>query len=113
MTPPVLNNDKRLFKLGGVIHLVDPIGIEPMTLRMRTVRSPECDTIRALFWGAKRQNFDGKRVCVPCGIDGGMRTIGREPPNDSHLAIAVGRDCLLDSLLNIFYRGQLLTKFLR
>ena len=40
MTPPVLNNDKRLFKLGGVIHLVDPIGIEPTTLRMRTVRSP-------------------------------------------------------------------------
>ena len=39
MTPPVLNNDKRLFKLGGVIHLVDPIGIEPTTLRMRTVRS--------------------------------------------------------------------------
>ncbi len=41
MTPPVLNNDKRLFKLGGVIHLVDPIGIEPTTLRMRTVRSPK------------------------------------------------------------------------
>lgn len=80
---------------------------------MRTERSPERDTIRALFWGDKRQNFDGKRACVPCGIDGGMRTIGREPPNDSHLAIAVGRDCLLDSLLNIFYRGQLLTKFLR
>ena len=51
MTPPVLNNDKRLFKLGGVIHLVDPIGIEPTTLRMRTVRSPECDTTRApFFW---------------------------------------------------------------
>ena len=50
---------------------------------MRTVRSPERDTIRALFSGDKRQNFDGKRACVPCGIDGGMRTIGREPPNDS------------------------------
>lgn len=53
---------------------------------MRTERSPECDTIRALFSGAKRQNFDGKRACVPRGIDGGMRTIGREPPNDSHLS---------------------------
>ena len=31
--------------------LVDPIGIEPTTLRMRTVRSPECDTTRApFFW---------------------------------------------------------------
>ena len=24
MTPPVLNNDKRLFKLGGVIHFGGP-----------------------------------------------------------------------------------------
>ena len=34
--------------------LVDPIGIEPTTLRMRTVRSPERDTARApLFWPSK------------------------------------------------------------
>ena len=39
MTPPVLNNDKRLFKLGGVIHLVDPIGIEPTTCRLQGGRS--------------------------------------------------------------------------
>ena len=29
MTPPVLNNDKRLFKLGGVIHLAGGNNSEP------------------------------------------------------------------------------------
>lgn len=40
MTPPVLNNDKRLFKLGGVIHFggpegdrtLEPHGCEPCAL---------------------------------------------------------------------------------
>ena len=32
MTPPVLNNDKRLFKLGGVIHFGGPEGDRTLDL---------------------------------------------------------------------------------
>ena len=32
MTPPVLNNDKRLFKLGGVIHFGGPEGDRTLEL---------------------------------------------------------------------------------
>ena len=32
MTPPVLNNDKRLFKLGGVIHFGGPEGNRTLDL---------------------------------------------------------------------------------
>lgn len=32
MTPPVLNNDKRLFKLGGVIHCGGLEGIRTLDL---------------------------------------------------------------------------------
>ena len=32
MTPPVLNNDKRLFKLGGVIHFGGPEGERTLDL---------------------------------------------------------------------------------
>ena len=32
MTPPVLNNDKRLFKLGGVIHFGGPEGDRSLDL---------------------------------------------------------------------------------
>ena len=32
MTPPVLNNDKRLFKLGGVIHNGGPEGDRTLDL---------------------------------------------------------------------------------
>ena len=32
MTPPVLNNDKRLFKVGGVIHFGGPEGDRTLDL---------------------------------------------------------------------------------
>ena len=36
MTPPVLNNDKRLFKLGGVIHFGTAEGIRTPDLLVRS-----------------------------------------------------------------------------
>ena len=85
MTPPVLNNDKRLFKLGGVIHLVDPIGIEPTTLRMRTVRSPKCDIARARIFvhsNLFKIGLGGMRIIR---LPQEMRMIRGELPNHSHL----------------------------
>lgn len=37
MTPPVLNNDKRLFKLGGVIHFGTPEGTRTPSLQNRNL----------------------------------------------------------------------------
>ena len=43
---------------------------------MRTQRSPGRDTTRALFFGPCEAFFGFAWACVPCGIDGGVRTMG-------------------------------------
>ena len=43
----VVKREIAVVKTTAISILVDPIGIEPTTLRMRTVRSPERDTTRA------------------------------------------------------------------
>ena len=58
MTPPVLNNDKRLFKLGGVIHFGGPEGDRTLDLTdaNRTLSQTELRAQISNFNIAKIQN---------------------------------------------------------
>lgn len=55
MTPPVLNNDKRLFKLGGVIHFGGPEGDRTLDLtdanELKTLICIDFQTFPALSAG--------------------------------------------------------------
>ena len=65
--------------------LVDPIGIEPTTLRMRTVRSPKCDIARARIFAHSyffKMELGGMRIIR---FPQEMRMIRGELPNHSHL----------------------------
>ena len=68
-----------------VLALVDLIGIEPTTLRMRTVRSPKCDIARARIFAHSyffKMELGGMRIIR---FPQEMRMIRGELPNHSHL----------------------------
>ena len=78
------------YAFGCPFVLVDLIGIEPTTLRMRTVRSPKCDLARA-HKIARPEALEGgsNGMRTICGPDG-MRTTRWYSTNDSHPAKLIG-----------------------